>query len=94
MAKNFLGIGWPNLQVLYYKTCSQPRALLAKSRVIIALGGGYFMLRDKQVGRNFLSRTIAFFAYLLLNSGYLCGGEAGPSGTARIVPMLPFLCLP
>jgi len=95
MAKNFLGIGWPNLQVLYYETLQPAQGLFWQSPVlIIALGGGYFMLRDKQVWPEFLVATIAFFAYLLLNSGYFMWWGGWSFGARQIVPMLPFLCLP
>lgn len=95
MSQGLMGIGRPNLQVLYYLTFHPARGLFWQSPVLLmAWVGGYFMFRAKAYRPEALVATTAFVSYLLINSGYFLwwGGDA--FGPRHLIPMLPFLCLP
>ncbi len=95
MAKGVMGIELPKLSVLFYETLHPAQGIFWQSPVIImALVGGFFMLRTKQLRVELAVAAIACAAYLLLNAGYFLWW-GGHSFTARqIAPMMPFLCLP
>ncbi len=95
MAKGLMGIGAPSWHVLFYETLHPAQGIFWQSPVLLmALVGGFFMLRKKQVWAEFAVAAFACVAYLLLNAGYFYWWGGGSFGVRQVVPMLPFLCLP
>ncbi len=95
MAKGIMGIGRPSLHVLFYETLHPAQGIFWQSPVLImALVGGFFMLRKKQFWAELAVAAIACGAYLLLNAGYYMWWGGWSFSVRHIVPMLPFLCLP
>jgi hypothetical protein len=95
MAQGVMGIGWPRLNILYYMTLHPAQGLFWQSPVLVmALVGAYFMFRVRQYRAETLIAAVAFFSYMLINSGYYMWWGGWAFGTRGIIPMLPFLCLP
>ncbi len=95
MSNGIMGIGRPRLSVLFYETFHPAQGLFWQSPVLLmALVGAFFMFRNKQYWIEGILSVFAFFAYLLLNSGYFMWWGGASFGPRLIVPMLPFLSLP
>jgi len=95
MSQGIMGISWPRPMVLYYLTVHPAYGLFWQSPVLITtLAGAYFMFRTKQSRMEAVITTIAFFSYLLMNSGYYMWWGGWSFGPRHLIPMLPFLCLP
>lgn len=95
MAGGFMGIGRPNPIVLFYETLHPAQGIFWQSPVLImALVGGFFMLRQKRYWAELLVALVACGGYLLMNSGYFMWWGGWSFGVRQIVPMLPFVCLP
>jgi len=95
MAKGLMGIQRPNLHVLFYETLFPAQGIFWQSPVLLmAVVGGFFMLRKKQFWAELAVAAIACGAYLLINSGYFMWWGGWSFGVRLVIPMLPFLCLP
>ncbi len=95
MANGIMGIGFPRPIVLFYETLHPAQGLFWQSPVVIlALAGGFCMLRQKRYWPELLIATLACGGYLLMNSGYFMWWGGWSFGVRAIVPMLPFVCLP
>jgi hypothetical protein len=95
MSHGLMGIGLPRLTIVFYETFHPAQGLFWQSPVLLmVLVGWFFMFRAKQYRVEGLIAAIAFFGYLLLNSGYFMWWGGASFGPRQIVPMLPFLCLP
>ncbi len=95
MAQGIMGIGLPKLPVLFYETFHPAQGLFWQSPVLImALVGGFFMLRQKQFRAELAVAAFACVAYLLLNAGYYMWWGGHSFAPRNILPMLPFLSLP
>ncbi len=95
MSHGIMGIGLPKFDVLFYETFHPAQGIFWQSPVLLmALVGGVFMLRDRQVLPEFAIAAISFVAYLLLNAGYFMWWGGHSFTVRQVVPMMPFLCLP
>lgn len=95
MSEGVMGIGWPQLRVLFYLTVHPAMGLFWQSPVLLlALPGFYYLLRDPRRRPEGLLAAAAFCAYLLLNSGYFLWWGGWSAGPRHLIPMLPFLSLP
>ncbi|WP_152031679.1 hypothetical protein [Longilinea arvoryzae] len=95
MASGIMGIGRPRPIVLYYETLHPAQGLFWQSPVVLmALVGGFFMLRQKRYWPELLVAAATCGGYLVMNSGYYMWWGGWSFGVRAIVPMLPFLCLP
>jgi hypothetical protein len=95
MSQGIMGIGLPRLDVLFYETLHPAQGLFWQSPVLLmALVGGFFMFRTRKYLAEGLVVAFAFFAYLLLNSGYYMWWGGASFGPRHLTPMLPFLSLP
>jgi hypothetical protein len=91
----FLGIGIPNLKVLYYITVHPAHGIFWHSPVLLmSIAGMFFMFRVKTYRAELLLVTVIFAAYLLINAGYFFWWGGFAFGPRHLIPMLPFLALP
>lgn len=95
MAQGLMGIGWPQLKVLYYLTVHPAMGLFWQSPVLLmAIVGAYGLFRSREYRAEAILTTVAVVAYLLMNSGYFMWWGGKSFGPRLLIPMLPFLCLP
>jgi len=95
MSAGFMGIGRPSLRVLFYETLHPAQGLLWQSPVLVlALVGGFFMLRAREYWAELLIAAAAAGGYLLMNSGYFMWWGGFSFAPRHLTPMLPFLALP
>ena len=95
MSQGFLGISWPRLNVLFYLTFHPAYGLFWQSPVLLmALVGFYFLWRDQRYRLEGIIVMLAFFSYLLINSGYYMWWGGASFGPRHLIPMLLFLSIP
>ena len=90
-----VGIGWPNLNAIFFMTLHPAFGLFWQSPVLImSLIGIWFMLRTSNYRAEALVAITAFFSLLILYSGFPFWWGGYTFGPRYLVPMLTFLCLP
>jgi len=95
MSQGFLGISLPRPEVLFYLTFHPAHGLFWQSPVLLmAMVGFYFLWRDKRYRLEAIIVMIAFFSYLLINSGYYMWWGGASFGPRHLIPMLLFLSIP
>lgn len=95
MSQGLLGVGRPQLKVMYYLTVHPAHGLFWQSPVLLlSLLGTYFMLCTLRYRAEACITIVAFCSYLIMNSGYYAWWGHWAAGPRHLVPMLPFLCLP
>lgn len=95
MSSGFMGIGRPNLHVIFFQTFHPTLGIFWLSPVLLmSIVGGICMLRDKHYR---LELFLAFFScavYIIVNSGYYMWWGGNSLGPRAIIPMLPFMSIP
>jgi hypothetical protein len=95
MSKGILGVGLPQLKVLYYLTLHPAIGLFWQSPVLLmSLVGFASMLRDRRFRPEAAVIAVSFTAFLLLNSGYYMWWGGYSAGPRHLIPALPFLGIP
>lgn len=95
MSKGLMGIGRPNLMVLFYETLHPTYGVFWLSPVLLMIFvGAFYMLRSKQNRLELFFTFLFFGSYLLINSGYYMWWGGNSLGPRAIIPALPFLCIP
>lgn len=94
MSQGLMGIGWPNLQVLFYMTFHPTLGLFWQSPVLIlALVGVVYGVKNKQYRSEVLLAIWLIVSYLVLISGYFMWWGGYALSSRHIIPILPFFCL-
>jgi hypothetical protein len=95
MSQGFLGISWPRISILFYLTFHPAQGLFWQSPVLLmSLVGFYFLWRARRYRIEWAVVMIAFFSYLLINSGYFLWWGGASFGPRHLIPMLLFLAIP
>ncbi len=95
MAQGIMGIGLPNLTVLFFATFHPAMGLFWQSPVLLLVAPGFFYLfhaRSYRVEGGLA--LLAFCAFLLIDASYFQWWGGWSFGPRHIIPMLPFLCIP
>lgn len=95
MKVGFLGLGTPQLNVLYEITCGARRGilLLCPLLLLVPMGLLQMSIRDGQRGLALMIVLVVTY-YLALNSSYYYWTGGYSTGPRHITAMLPFACLP
>ncbi len=95
MSHGIMGIGLPNLTVLFFETFQPAMGLFWQSPVLLLIfPGAFFILRDRFYRVEGILALFISIVYLVVTSGYFQWWGGYSAGPRHIIPMLPFLCLP
>ena len=95
MSHGIMGIGLPDITVLFFETFQPAMGLFWQSPVMLMiLPGAFYILRDRRYRVEGGLALSIFTVYLVICSGYFQWWGGYSSGPRHIIPMLPFLCLP
>lgn len=95
MSQGIMGIGLPNLTVLFFETFQPAMGLFWQSPVLLMIfPGAFYILRDRRYRVEGGLALFIFTVYLIINSGYFEWWGGYSAGPRHLIPMLPFLCLP
>ena len=93
--QGLVGIGWPNLKVMFFMTAHPAFGMFWQSPLLImAFIGIWFMVRSSVYKTEALVSLAAFFSLLILYSGFYNWWGGWTFVPRYLVPMVPFLCLP
>jgi hypothetical protein len=93
--QGLVGIGWPNPKVMFFMTLHPALGLFWQSPVLImSLAGIWFMVREPAYRVEALIAITAFFALLILYSGFYNWWGGSTFGARYLIPILAFLGLP
>jgi hypothetical protein len=94
MGKGLMGIGVPDLQVLFYMTFHPTLGLFWQSPVLIlAFAGVVFGLHQRNYRGEILMAIWIIVSYLVMMSGYFMWWGGYALGVRNIIPIIPFFCL-
>jgi hypothetical protein len=93
--QNLVGIGWPNLKVIFYLTLHPAFGLFWQSPVLLmSLVGIWFMSRIPTFKIEALIAITVFLYLVILYSGFYNWYGGWTFGPRYLIPMLTFMCLP
>jgi len=94
MSSGLMGIGRPQLRVLWQILLGPYRGLLLLSPfLLLAVPGFCFMLKGRDTRAGGLVCAFVVVAYVLFGASYYMWWGGCAMGPRHLVPMLPFLCL-
>lgn len=95
MAQGIMGIGWPNLKVLYYMTFHPSVGLFWQSPVLImTLIGIVISFACKKYRIEVIFSFMSFLLYTIMYSGYYMWWGGWAVGIRGIIPVIPLLSIP
>lgn len=94
-SQNLVGIGWPNLKVIFYLTMHPAFGLFWQSPVLMmSLIGIWFMSRVPTYKIEALISLAVFLYLVILYSGFYNWYGGWTFGPRYLIPMLTFMCIP
>ncbi|GAC1586740.1 MAG: hypothetical protein NVS3B21_01100 [Acidimicrobiales bacterium] len=88
-----VGIGWPQLPVLWRATFGDRGVLVVTPVIVVALVGAAMLARSRATRRDGLLPVGLLVMFLIMQAGVDAYGGSSP-GPRYIVPILPFLSIP
>jgi hypothetical protein len=94
MSQGIAGIGWPNLNALYYMTLHPTLGVFWQSPVLLLafVGAGFIFTQHKYREEAVLAAWV-ICSYFVILSGYYMWWGGYAVGPRHIIPALPFFCL-
>ncbi len=91
----FMGIGWPDLKVIFYMTLHPTMGMFLQSPfMLFALIGWFRMWKTNQYRAEALLSFAIISVYFLLMSGYYLWWGAASFMARNVIPVLPFWIIP
>ena len=91
MKQGLMGIGWPDLSVMFYMTFHPGKGLFWQSPVLLlAFVGAISLLRQRFHFRETLLSILIISCYIIIISGYYMWWGGRAFGVRHLIPILPY----
>jgi hypothetical protein len=92
---NFMGIGWPDLRVIFYQTFQPTLGIFWQSPIFfLAIIGWFFMAKETDYRAEMYFTIGLIILYCLFFSGYFDWWGGVVFSPRHLIPILPFFALP